>query len=117
MGLQQWFDGIYLLGQFNWFRTGCWLLSHHQEAAILELPPSSLDEPSPATLAQEAVAQLSGTSVKYLLCTHGHCDHFSRRTYRKLRATFPSAEPCLQSGFRKFLGKEKGIRFFDQQAE
>src|SRR5262245_35861733 len=82
MRFQQWFDGIYLIGQFNWFRTGCWLLTHDGEAAVLEMPPASLDEPDPVSLAEELLSQL-GASVKHLLCTHSHCDHFSRRTYRR----------------------------------
>jgi hydroxyacylglutathione hydrolase len=112
--LQQWFHGIYLVGQFNWFQTGCWLLVHQGEGAILEMPPPSLKGPSPTTLAQECASKLSVASVKYLLCTHSHLDHFSRRTYRHMRAAFPRAEPCLQRGFRRRLGDEEGIRYFDE---
>jgi glyoxylase-like metal-dependent hydrolase (beta-lactamase superfamily II) len=112
MRFQQWFDGIYLVGQFNWLRTGCWLLVHHGEGAILEMPPS-LTGPGPADGAREAVSELSVASVRYLLCTHSHLDHFSRRTYRKLRQSFPRAEPCFQRGFRGCLGDEEGVRFFD----
>jgi hydroxyacylglutathione hydrolase len=113
MSLQPWFEGIYLIGQFNWFQTGCWLLAHHDQAALLEMPPASLKGPGPATVAQEAVSRLSGVAVKYLLCTHSHYDHFSRRTYRTLRAAFPEAEPCLHSGFRKRLGKDTRARYFE----
>src|SRR5690242_20598061 len=75
VGVQQWFDGIYLLGQFNWLQTGCWLLVQQGEGAILEMPPPSLKGPSPAAVAQKLVSELSITSVKYLLCTHSHPDH------------------------------------------
>jgi hydroxyacylglutathione hydrolase len=112
--LQPWFDGIYLVGQFNWFQTGCWLLVHQGEGAILEMPPPSRKGPSPATAAQESASELSVASVKYLLCTHSHLDHFSRGTYRQLRAAFPRAEPCLQRGFRRRLGDEEGIHYFDE---
>ena len=115
MQFQQWFEGIYLIGQFNWFRTGCWLLEHQGEAAILEMPPTGFTESSPATQAQEMIPQLGSPSVKYLLCTHCHWDHFSRRTFRKLRAAFPDAEPYLHRGFRKHLGPEEGIFYFDDE--
>lgn len=113
MKFQKWFDGIYLVGQFNWFRTGCWLLVHQGEGAILEMPPSSLTGPGPADLAREAVAELSVASVKYLLCSHSHLDHFSKRTYRKMHIAFPDARPCFQRGFRRSLAKEEGTCFFD----
>jgi len=112
MAPQQWFDGIYLIGQFNRLRTGCWLLAHGGEAAVLEMPPAGLGEPGPAAAAREAASALS-CSVKYLLCTHAHLDHFSRGTYRDLRAAFPHAEPCLQRGFRRLLGDREGVRYFD----
>jgi hypothetical protein len=46
---QQSFEGIYLIGQFNWFRTGCWVFVHQGEAAILDMPPTGLTGPSPAS--------------------------------------------------------------------
>ncbi|MGF1580301.1 MAG: hypothetical protein ACFCD0_13140 [Gemmataceae bacterium] len=108
MSLDQWFEGIYLLGQFNRLRTGCWLLVHGGEAAILEMPPRSVGEPSPAVVAQEAVAELS-VSVKYLLCTHKHWDHFSRATFNDFRGAFPTARAWLQRGFSQGLG----VSYFD----
>src|SRR5947209_19876870 len=54
-----WFDGIYLFGQFNWFRTGCWLLVHHGAGAILEMPPSGFRQQRPEAAARQAVAELS----------------------------------------------------------
>jgi glyoxylase-like metal-dependent hydrolase (beta-lactamase superfamily II) len=112
--LQQWFDGIYLIRQFNWFQTGCWLLTHQGTAAVLEMPPRGRKEPSPVTAVAEVVAQLSITSVKYLLCTHAHWDHFSRRTYRQLQAAFPTAETHLHRGFRSYLGDGEGISYFGE---
>lgn len=112
MALQQWFDGIYLLGQFNWFRTGCWLLVHQGEAAILEMPPTYFFEPTPAQIAQDVISKLAIQSVKYLLCTHNHWDHFSRKTYRSLCAAFPEAQTHLHIGFQKGLRNEKDIRYF-----
>jgi hydroxyacylglutathione hydrolase len=111
--LQRWFDGIHLIGQFNRFRTGCWLLEHGGEGAILEMPPAGLRAPSVATAAAAAVAALSLRSVKYLLCTHAHWDHFSRRTYHQLQATFPGAQTCLHSGFRDRLGDREGVHYFE----
>jgi glyoxylase-like metal-dependent hydrolase (beta-lactamase superfamily II) len=111
--IHQWFDGIYLVGQFNWFRTGCWLLAHGGRAAVLEMPPAGPGELSPAAVVAEAVAQLSIVSVKYLLCTHTHWDHFSRRTYHQLRAAFPTAETHLHHGFRQRLGDGERIHYFE----
>ncbi len=111
MALEPWFDGIYLLGQFNWFRTGCWLFVHGGEAAILEMPPRGSREPSPAVVAQQAVSELS-VSVKYLLCTHKHWDHFSSTTFRSLQEAFPEAKSCLQRGFQR-----GGIDFFDDSIQ
>lgn len=110
---EQWFDGIYLVGQFNWFRTGCWLLVHNGEAAVLELPPSGRKELPPLEAVCQAVRYLSIKTVKYLLCTHAHYDHFSNRTLRELRAAFPEAQTCLQAEFRRHMGKSDGINYFD----
>lgn len=110
---QQWFDGVYLLGQFNWFRTGCWLLHHQGEAALLEMPPAGLLEDGPASVAVEALSHLPGTEVKYLLCTHNHLDHFCIDTFRRMREAFPRAEPCLQLGFQPAVGADPGVRYFD----
>ncbi len=113
MAPEQWFEGIYLLGRFNWFQTGCWLLAHRGEAAILEMPPPGLNGPQPADVAREAVGTLAVTSVRYLLCTHAHYDHFSRQTFRAMRSAFPDVKPCLQSGFHGSLGRETGVCYFD----
>ena len=113
MGFPQWFDGIYLIGQFNWFRTGCWLLVYRGAAAILEMPPAGLTGPNPVDLARLAVEELSVASVKYLLCTHSHIDHFSTTTHHKLREAFPRAETCLQLSFRSSLIREGRSVFFD----
>jgi hydroxyacylglutathione hydrolase len=59
------------------------------------------------------VEHLSIASVKYLLCTHSHLDHFSTRTWSKLREAFPRAETCLQLGFQSSLASAEPVRFFD----
>jgi len=102
---------VHLLGQFNPLKTGCWLLTHGGEAAILEMPPSMPWESSPATLAQAAVQSL-GLHVRYLLCTHAHGDHFGSSTLSALRKTFPRAVVHLQQGFEPFL-RSKEIAYFD----
>ncbi len=91
-----WFPGVRLLGRFDWVGTGCWLLHHNGEAAVLEMPPPGRGEPSPADVAAEAAA---GLRVKFLLGTHAHQDHFSRDTFRRLRQRFPAATPVLHPGF------------------
>jgi hypothetical protein len=112
--MQQWFDGIYLLGQFNSLRTGCWLLVHGSEAAVLEMPPFNPDEPSPALAAGKAARALDVT-VTYLLCTHAHGDHFSPGTFLQMLNLFPHAVAHLQSGFRRHLPATRSTRLFDEQ--
>src|SRR5437763_7509560 len=114
--MDRWFDGVYLIGRYNYLQTGVWLLAHNGEAAVLELPPTGIlglgfgADPA-ADVAH--VAQELGVAVKYLLCTHAHHDHFSTTTFRHVRERFPRAEPVLQSGFRKALDDEPGVRYFD----
>ncbi|VTR99925.1 unnamed protein product [Gemmata massiliana] len=113
--MNRWFDGVYLVGRYNWLQTGVWLLAHNGEAAILELPPTSLvgAELGPDPAADVAVvAHELGVAVKFLLCTHAHHDHFSTRTFDAMRRRFPGAEPVLQSGFRQLAG-DSGPRYFD----
>ncbi|VTR97188.1 MBL fold metallo-hydrolase [Tuwongella immobilis] len=97
--MQSWFDGVHLLGRYNPLRTGCWLLEHQGEAAILEMPPTPWWRPSPAVAAQAAVERM-GLRVKYLLCTHSHMDHYSRRTLSEMRRAFPAATVCLHESFQ-----------------
>ena len=110
----QWFDGIYLIGQFNHLQAGCWLLVYNDEGAILEMPPVNFTETSPAICAQLAVKQFALRRIKYLLCTHTHFDHFSRTTLRRMVTAFPQAEICLQAGFRNIVGTMQRVSYFDK---
>lgn len=107
-----WFDGVFLVGRFNPFRTGCWLLVHNGEAAVLEMPPSGPGEPTPAEAVRAALSHCPGVKVTHLLCTHAHADHFATSTFHALRTAFPDAEPCLHVGFRRKAGAEYGVRYF-----
>jgi hydroxyacylglutathione hydrolase len=111
-----WFEGVYLVGQFGPLRTGCWLLVHGHEAAVLEMPPPGWGEPPPAEAVANALAG-SPVRVTHLLCTHAHADHFSAATFHAFRAAFPDARPCLHVGFRRHLGGEYGVDYFDHDAE
>jgi glyoxylase-like metal-dependent hydrolase (beta-lactamase superfamily II) len=111
MALEQWFDGVYLLGQCNKLKTGVWLLVHQNEAALLECPPHDANEPSPAHLAATAVQQLHCT-VKYLLCTHVHGDHYALRSLTDLKNVFPQANICLQHGFKPYVAPALKPTFF-----
>jgi hydroxyacylglutathione hydrolase len=107
-----WFDGVFLVGRFNPLKTGCWLLVHNDQAAVLEMPPSGWGEPTPADAVKAALAAWPGVRVTHLLCTHAHYDHFAAPTFHALRAAFPDAEPCLHVGFRRHLGNGYGVRYF-----
>jgi hypothetical protein len=114
--MERWFDGVYLVGQYNYLQTGVWLLAHNGEAAVLELPPTGLlgfgCGANPAADAAGAAHEL-GASVKYLLCTHAHHDHFSSTTFRHMRERFPRAQPVLQSGFRKVADDDPDTLYFN----
>jgi hypothetical protein len=114
--MERWFDGVYLVGRYNYLQTGVWLLAHNGEAAVLELPPTSLigsgAGADPAADAAGAAREL-GASVKYLLCTHTHHDHFSTTTFRRMRERFPRAQPVLQGGFRKLADDAPTTVYFE----
>jgi hydroxyacylglutathione hydrolase len=110
---KQWFEGIHLLGQFDWVKTGCWLLEHNGEAAILEVPPAGQNQKSAAEVAKAAVKKFK-VRVKHILCTHAHQDHFTVDTFREMRYAFPDAEPVLEEGFRRWLPGHDGIRYTNQ---
>jgi glyoxylase-like metal-dependent hydrolase (beta-lactamase superfamily II) len=116
MAPQWWFDGVCLVGRFGFLKTGCWLLVHGHEAAVLEMPPAGWGEPTPAEAVQSALAG-SPVRVTHLLCTHAHADHFSAATFHAFRAAFPDARPCLHVGFRRHIGSEYGVWYFDHEAE
>lgn len=111
-----WFDGVYLVGRFGPLKTGCWLLVHGHEAAVLEMPPARWGESPPAE-AVRAALDGSPVRVKHLLCTHAHADHFAAATFHALRDAFPDAGPCLHVGFRRHIGTEYGVWYFDHDAE
>lgn len=117
--MERWFDGVYLVGRYNYLQTGVWLLAHNGEAAVLEAPPTSLVGlglgADPAADAATAATEL-GVAVRYLLCTHTHHDHFSATTLRHLRGRFPHAEPVFQSGFLNAVSDEQRVRYFDTEA-
>lgn len=113
--MDRWFDGVYLVGRYNWLQTGVWLLAHNGEAAVLEQPPADAAGTGagadPAADAARAAREL-GVAVRFLLCTHTHHDHFSTRTFNAMRYQFPLAEPVLQSGFRDCAAGVPGVRYF-----
>lgn len=69
--------GIHLLGTFGLGQTGIWLLRHEDECAILEMPPTTDDDPDAApweTL--DDVMDEEGLYLKFITATHQHPDHF-----------------------------------------
>jgi glyoxylase-like metal-dependent hydrolase (beta-lactamase superfamily II) len=110
--MDRWFDGVYLLDRVTWIKTGVWMLVHRGEAAVLELPPAEWGSPDPVELAATGAAALSAT-VRFILCTHAHLDHFNLDTFHRMCKRFPQAEPVLQSGFRHHTGTDPAITYFD----
>jgi hydroxyacylglutathione hydrolase len=111
-----WSEGVYLLGRYEWFGTGCWLLEHNGEAAIVELPPYNPQfQESPASKAYH-VCKKNKYRVKYILCTHTHIDHLNAGTARAMQEAFPDAEVHVQRGFE---GVNHGFHqpyFFDHES-
>ncbi len=87
--MTKWSDGIYLLGNFNQLKAGCWLLIHKKEAAILDMPTYELSEFSPACCCSFLIEE--GYNVRFLLSSHSHWDHFSLRTLQDFHKKFPTA--------------------------
>ncbi|MBL8003518.1 MAG: MBL fold metallo-hydrolase [Candidatus Kapabacteria bacterium] len=114
--MKQWAEGVYLLGTFEFFQTGCWMLVNGKEAAIVEFPPYTPGfNESPADLTKKVTEEL-GLTIKYLLCTHTHHDHYSTRTMREFQNLFPDAEFYLQTGFKNEVRlPNKNVHFFDEQ--
>lgn len=109
--MEQWSDGVFLLGQFNFFKTGCWLLVNGRKGAIVEMPPYSRHEESPAYLAWRAAEALS-IKIQYIFCTHNHMDHLSQRTLHEFLSVFPKARVILQYGFRYSVDYHENISLF-----
>ena len=114
--MDRWFDGVYLVGRYNYLQTGVWLLAHNGQAAVLELPPTGiagLDFGADPAADVANVADELDAKVKYLLCTHAHHDHFCTKTFRRMRERFPRAETILQRGFCTVAEDEPHVTYFD----
>lgn len=107
---------MYLLGRYDWFGTGCWLLTNGNEGAIVEMPPySPQHQESPANKAYH-VCKKAKINVRYVLCTHNHQDHFSSRTAREMEQAFPDAEIHLQRGFELMPHGLRKVYYFDHDS-
>ncbi len=105
-----------MLGRYEWFGTGCWLLEHNGEAAVVEMPPfNPIHQESPANKAFH-VARKAKYRVKYLLCTHAHMDHFSWQTAHQMQEAFPEAEIHVQRGFEPYMRGLSRVHFFDHDS-
>ncbi|MBN2383707.1 MBL fold metallo-hydrolase [bacterium] len=111
--METWSQGIHLLGRFNAFQAGCWLLEHGGQAALVEVPPYGRTEMSPAFLAQEA-ADMLNVQIKYCLCSHCHADHFSWFTLGQFTKAFPQASFILQRHFPKVQNMDRTFIYFDR---
>jgi hydroxyacylglutathione hydrolase len=114
--VQEWSDGVLLLGRFEWFGTGCWLLTHNGEGAILEMPPYKPEfQESPAKKAYN-VCKKRKIHIKYLLCTHTHSDHFNLKTAYEMQFAFADAEIHMQRGFENLVNDLHKVHFFDNES-
>lgn len=99
-----WSDGVGLVGRYNLLETGCWLLWHGRHAAILELPPYDRHQLPPAETVRHLIDE-RGLTVRYLLCSHNHMDHFSRRTASEFLSLFPSSRLVLHQSFESMVAR------------
>lgn len=110
--MEQWSEGVYLLGRYNTLQTGCWLLVNGKKAAILEIPPYLKTDNSPTYDALNACRKLD-VSVEYLLCSHCHWDHLNIHTILAFHNFFPTARLCLQKNFQKYFKRPLLVQYFD----
>lgn len=109
--MEQWSEGVFLLGRYGDLMTGCWLLTNGTSAAIVELPPHTSDQWPPAVAAKLAAKQL-GVDVEYILCTHAHDDHLSPATLREFHRAFPNAVLHVHDSFEPFVPGIVSTRYF-----
>lgn len=102
--MDSWSDGIGLVGRYNFLGTGCWLLWHGRSAAVLEMPPYDGQQEPPA-LAVRRLVEERGLTVRYLLCSHNHMDHFSRRTASEFLHLFPASRLVLHQSFESSVSR------------
>ncbi len=109
--MEQWSEGVYLLGRYGDLMTGCWLLTNGASAAIVEVPPHDVDQWSPAIAAKLAAKQLC-VNVEYILCSHAHGDHLSPETLREFQRAFPSAVLHVHESFEPHVSGIVSTRYF-----
>jgi len=109
--MEQWSEGVYLLGRYGDLSTGCWLLTNGSSAAIVELPPHTSDQWPPAIAAKLAARQLS-VNVEYILCTHAHDDHLSSATLHEFHRAFPNAVLHVHDSFEPYVSGIGSVRYF-----
>ena len=114
--METWSDGIALLGRYNQLGAGCWLLRYGDEGAIVDMPPYDSDEDSPAAAAAAAAGQ-QGLHIKYLLSSHCHGDHISKKTFQEFEERFTTAEPVFHKGYRLLFEGFPRIRFFTDEEQ
>ncbi len=113
---REWSEGVFLMGRYEWFGTGCWLLVNGNEGAIVEMPPYNAQfQESPANKALHVVKK-SKIRIKYLLCTHTHVDHFNLKIAQEMQSYFPQAEIHLQRGFEPMIHGLNNVHYFDHES-
>lgn len=112
---KQWSEGVWLLGRYEWFGTGAWMLVNGHDAALVEMPPYNPNhQESPARKAY-FVAKKHRLNLRYILCTHNHSDHCSIITALELARYFPEAEYVLQQGFEEIIHMVPRVHFFNEE--
>lgn len=83
------FDGWHLIGMFpegEYADVGSWILHHHGEAALLEVPPGLTGEH-----VNLALRQLGSPVLKFVTASHEHEDHLDEDAWDALTRAFPTA--------------------------
>lgn len=106
-----------MVGQFEWFKTGCWVLHHGGEAAVVECPPWAAGDAASPVDAVADFLESRGLVLRWITATHDHMDHLSLRTLRMMTARFPQAAVVLQEHFAGKVGGIQPVRYFGARCE
>ncbi len=110
--MDQWSDGVFLVGRYGELNAGCWLLVHDGQAAVVEMPPFDPSGSSPVDDVARAISSLD-LRARFLLCTHCHSDHVFRRTLWNFLENFNDAEAhFVLRDFRDYLGIDPRVHYF-----
>jgi len=107
--------GIQLVEQFGQLNTGIWLLSHHNEGVILEMPDYSEEERFDPWQKLDEYIMEHNIYIKFSTATHNHTDHFS--TFPQFHEEFSEIPIVVNSNFFRNFAISKFISAEDLESD